>query len=119
MYEYSSLGHARFSNDTGDDHHAAYTHQHVNMSHPSRPHSNIPHSSPPPPVPRTRRLLLLSLALSPFVGYTVLKVRQNKIEQDRKFEEEEGRRRFIEMQSLQQQDGKDLSVDVKRTGGGV
>lgn len=100
------------------DHHAPSTHKHVTMS-TRRPPSNIPHNTPPPPIPRNRRLLLFSLALSPFVGYTVLKGRQNNMEQDRKFEEEEGRRRFIEMQSLQQKDEKDLSVDVKRTGGGV
>lgn len=90
--------------------------------------SNIPNHTPRPPLPRSRRVFLLVFAFSPVVGYTLLELRQNNIARQRRLEEEEGRRSWIEQQAEKEvlpQPGnekdklRDLSVRVNKSGGGV
>ena len=81
--------------------------------------SSIPgHTPNRPPLSPGRRLFILSLAFLPVVGYTVLRVRANRISEQNRLDEEEGRNRFLETQN--EKDAlKDLSVVVGRSGGGV
>lgn len=58
----------------------------------------------------------------PVVGYTVLQIRQNRIEAERKRIEDEGRTNWAESQNTRDKIkavGQNLGVDVKRSGGGV
>ena len=89
--------------------------------------SNIPNHTTRPPLPPTRRLLLLVFAFSPVVGYTVLKYRNKSVANQRRLEEEEGRKSWIEHQDGQSKEtgrdsngkSRDLGVGVGRSGGGV
>ncbi len=90
--------------------------------------SNIPNHKPQPPIPRSRRVFLLVFAFSPVVGYALLKVRQNNIARQRRLDEEEGRRSWIEQQAEQEilptpgnerDKLRDLSVKVSKSGGGI
>jgi hypothetical protein len=77
--------------------------------------SNIPNHSPAPPLSRSRRTVLLLFAFTPFVGYTLLKIRQRNIEHRRRLEEEEGRRAWIQEQDVKgklREVGRGVGVDA-------
>lgn len=78
--------------------------------------SSIPSHNPGPILSRGRKLFLMGLVVAPVLSYAVLKNRQLQRQQEKRFIEEEGRRNWI---AAQNDKGGDLSVSVKRSGGGV
>jgi hypothetical protein len=92
------------------------------MSPPTSYQSNIPHNRPPQTISSSRRFLILSLVFFPVMGYTVLRIQENKRIRDVKRVEEEGRenwRREEKEKNTLSEMGKDLGVGVERSGGGV
>ena len=77
--------------------------------------SSIPSHNPGPVLSRGRKLFLIGLVVTPVLSYAALKSRQQRREQEKRLVEEEGRRNWI----AQNDKGGDLSVSVKRSGGGV
>lgn len=76
--------------------------------------SSIPSHNPGPILSRGRKLFLVGLVVTPVLSYVVLKNRQYQRQEEKRLVEEEGRRNWI----AQNEKG-DLSVSVKRSGGGV
>ena len=76
--------------------------------------SSIPSHNPGPILSRGRKLFLVGLVVTPVLSYVVLKNRQHQRQEEKRLVEEEGRRNWIA-----QNDKGDLSVSVKRSGGGV
>lgn len=87
--------------------------------------SSIPSHNPGPPLSRGRKLFLVGLVIGPILSYAVLKNRQVQRLEKRRLLEEEGRRNWITEQGQgglrREVDGEegDLSVSVRRSGGGV
>lgn len=88
--------------------------------------SSIPsHNASAPILSRGRKLFLIGMVVAPVVSYVALKSRQNARLERRRLLEEEGRKNWsLAEQERRRAEGVGagegaLSVDVRRSGGGV